>query len=312
MSYFSKIKPFAAARAKIKRFVAEEFPFIAALPAMIWQIFFSIIPVVAMLIYSFVGSDSTNNFLGIFTIDFYVNITKPPYFKAIYNSLLLAAGSVFGCLLFSFPVAYLIAFFIQKKFQPLAIILMMLPLWTNFIIRIYSWFFLLDKRGIFPAVLLNLGIIKQSTQFLFSPWVTIIGMIYCYYPFMLLPIYLSMSEIKNELIEASADLGANTFQTLRFLIIPSCLDDMIYSSIIIGLMAFGEFAIPELLGGAKHCFWGSIIASKFVLLRDFKSGAAYTFLGTVIILGLSALIYFLAILFKALITNGFKDKGPSK
>lgn len=77
-------------------------------------------------------------------------------------------------------------------------------------------------------------------------------------------------------------------------------------------MAFGEFAIPELLGGAKHCFWGSIIASKFVLLRDFKSGAAYTFLGTVIILGLSALIYFLAILFKALITNGFKDKGPSK
>ncbi len=312
MSYFSKIRPIAAAKAKIKKFVAEEFPFIAALPAMIWQIFFSIIPVLAMLVYSFIGNESTNNFLGIFTTDFYTNVAKPPYFKAIYNSLLLAAGSVFGCLLFSFPVAYLIAFYINKRFQPLAVILMMLPLWTNFIIRIYSWFFLLDKRGILTSVLLNLGILQQSTQFLFSPWVTIIGMIYCYYPFMLLPIYLSMADIRNELIEASADLGANTFQTLRFLIIPSCLDEMIYSSIMIGLMAFGEFAIPELLGGAKHSFWGSIIANRFMLLRDFKTGAAYTFIGTVIILGISGFLYCLAMLIKNLITNGFKNKGSLK
>lgn len=312
MLYFLKTKLFFATREKIRRFVADEFPFIAALPAIIWQIFFSLIPIVAMLIYSFIGNENTNNFLGIFTIDFYLKVTKTPFFKAIYNSLILAVGSIFGCLIFSFPTAYLIAFKIYKRFQPLAIILMMLPLWTNFIIRIYSWFFLLDKRGIFSVILLNLGIIQQSTQFLFSPWVTIIGMIYCYYPFMLLPIYLSMSEIKNELIEASADLGANNWQTLRFLIIPSCLGDMIYSSIMIGLMAFGEFAIPELLGGAKYSFWGSIIASKFTLLRDFKSGAAYTFVGTVIVLALSGFIYSVTVLFKSLLSSGFKEGFKDK
>ncbi len=132
------------------------------------------------------------------------------------------------------------------------------------------------------------------------------------YPFMLLPIYLSMSEIKNELIEASADLGANNWQTLRFLIIPSCLGDMIYSSIMIGLMAFGEFAIPELLGGAKYSFWGSIIASKFTLLRDFKSGAAYTFVGTVIVLALSGFIYSVTVLFKSLLSSGFKEGFKDK
>lgn len=256
-----------------------------------------------MAIYSVIGTNDTNNILGWFTLDFYVDLATAPYFKAIYNSLVLAAGSIIGCLIFSFPVAYLIAFCIKKRYQALCMILMMLPLWTNFIVRIYSWFFLLDKRGIFSIALRNIGAIDKSTQFLFNPVVTIIGMIYCYYPFMLLPIYLAMSGIRQELTEASSDLGASTWQTLRFLILPYCLPDMIYSSVLVGLMAFGEFAIPELLGGARYSFWGSIIASKFTLLRAFKSGAAYTFIGIGVIIAVLGFLYLVVDILKTLTSS---------
>jgi spermidine/putrescine transport system permease protein len=122
---------------------------------------------------------------------------------------------------------------------------------------------------------------------------TVIGMVYCYYPFMLLPLYISMSSIKTDLLEASADLGADTLTTLRVLIIPSCFSEIIFSSGIVGLMAFGEFAIPQLLGGSKYAFWGSVITSKFINQYDFKTGAAFTFLGLATICVITAVIYLL-------------------
>jgi spermidine/putrescine transport system permease protein len=298
MLYFLKIKTFKKVWSRLEEFFSEEFPFIAALPALIWQAFFSIVPLVAMFIYSIVGTEQTSNFLGIFTFDFYLELINYTYLKAIYNAMALAIGTIIAGLLFCFTAAYIITFYVRRKYQPLCVILMMLPLWTNFIVRIYSWFFLLDRRGILSLSLAKLGIIERSTQFLFNPLVTIVGMVYSYYPFMLLPLYMAMSSIRDEYLEASADLGANGLQTLRFLIIPYCLSDIIFCAGLIGLMAFGEFAIPQLLGGSKYSFWGSIIVSKFISQRNFKAGAAYTFLGVAAVTIFCATVYLLLQLIK--------------
>lgn len=291
---------------KLGAFLSEEFPFIAALPALIWQIIFSIVPFVAMFVYSVIGTDKTNNVLGLFTFDFYLELINYAHLKSIYNAIILSIGTIIGCLVFCFIAAYTITFYIRRKYQPLCVILMMLPLWTNFIVRIYSWFFLLDKRGILSAALCKAKIIERSTLLLFNNWVTIVGMVYCYYPFVLLPLYVTMSSIQDELLEASADLGANGWQTLKFLIIPYCMSEIISSAGLIGLMAFGEFAIPQLLGGSRYSFWGSIIVSKFIMLRDFKSGAAYTFLGIAVVLTLFCLLYIFVKLIKK--GNAYKHK----
>ena len=272
--------------------ISQDFPLIAAMPALIWQAAFSIVPLFAMFVYSILGTEHTKNFLHYFTFDFYSKLFNYTYLKVIVNSLALAFGTILGCLLFCFTAAYAIVFFVRRKHQPAYLILMMLPLWTNFIVRIYSWFFLLDKRGVLSMIMVKLGVIDRSTQFLFNPITTAIGMIYCYYPFMLLPLYMAMSSIKTDILEASADLGADTLMTLRMLIIPSCLSEIVFSSGVIGLMAFGEFAIPQLLGGSKYSFWGSVIHSLFMNQHDFKTGAAFTFVGLITI-GLVCFVVYL-------------------
>jgi spermidine/putrescine transport system permease protein len=175
-------------------------------------------------------------------------------------------------------VAYFIALKV-KKYKSLFLFSLILPSWTSFIVQIYAWFFLLKKDGLFTLLFKFFGLFKNSTHLLNSYFAVQIGMAYCFLPFMIFPIYTVLEKMDKRLIEASYDLGANTFNTFRRIIFPISMPGVLTGFLLVLISAFGEFAIPDLLGGGRKIYWGSIIVEKFLVSRDWKSGAAITVIG---------------------------------
>lgn len=252
----------------------DEFPFIAALPALLWQLVFLVIPAVVMLAMSFISHSPS----WWPTLEHYRQLLGGCYFRLMLNSYFLGIVTVFGCLCAAFPVAYFVTFHV-KEHRTLLLVLLMVPSWTNFMVRIYSWFLLLERDGVLCKFLHVVGLLAPSDHLLGTFTAVIIGMVYCYMPFMILPMYTSLASIDRRLLEASADLGATQLQTFRRVILPLALPGILTGSLIVFLSAFGEYAIPEVLGSSRNAYWGSAIADQIMVLRDFRSAAALTFFG---------------------------------
>lgn len=296
-----------------KRLVREEFPFVCAAPALIWELFFLYLPVVVLLWYSIV--DYGNPYLPTITLTLshYADLCNPLYFKVLANSFLLAALTAIICLLIAYPVAYFVAFKV-KRLRMLFMFFLILPSWTSLIVQIYAWFSLLEKRGFLNELLLGSGLITKRIHMLNNKFAIMVGMVYCFLPFMTLPLYAVLEKMDKKLLEASADLGANRFETLRRIVFPLSLPGVAAGMLLVFVPAFGEFAIPELLGGAKQALWGSLIVSKFVSSRDMHSGAALACLGVVFVLGAMAFCYaayrLFSIMSKNLSQGGKRSSSP--
>jgi ABC-type spermidine/putrescine transport system permease subunit I len=276
---------------KIKDKIQKETFFIFLCPALMWQFLFLYFPLVSLFFNSFfIFSPEKKTFVA--SIENYRKLLEPTYLKILSNSLSLAITTTLICLLIAYPVAYYLAFKV-KRLKMAALMFMTLPSWTSIIIQIYAWFFLLKKGGIISRILFSLGITSNPIHMINNNFSIMVGMIYCYLPFMVLPIYSILERIDRKLIEASADLGGNRFTTMKKVIIPLSLPGILGGIGLVFIPAFGEFVIPELLGGSKQVFWGNIIVSKFMNYRDWNSGAATIYVGflfPVLIIGISFLI----------------------
>lgn len=282
----------------IKRLTKQELPFIFASPALIWQLLFVYLPLLILFVNSLI--DKTKLFF--FTTKIYRNILSLFYFKVILNSFWLALLTSIITFLLAYPIAYFISFKV-KKYRTLFLFSLILPSWTSFIVQIYAWFFLLKKDGLFSFILSHLGIISSNTHLLNNFFAILIGMSYCFLPFMILPIYTVLSKMDKRLIEASCDLGANKFQTFFRVIFPISLPGVFSGLLLVFIPAFGEFAIPDLLGGGKSLYWGTVIVDKFLISRDWQTGAALTFSGIFSLILLFLLFSFFIKLFKTVISN---------
>ena len=263
--------------------------FVAALPAGVWQSMFFLMPILFLCTFSFFPDFSLTNGFGAVSMKNYRIILSHSYLKTIINSLSLAYSTAILCFLFCFPIAYFIAFYIHKH-QTLFLILFMLPSWTNFIIRIYSWFFVLRQDGFLAQMLVSLKILGSHDQLMANNFAIAIGMLHSFFPFMLLPLYSSLASINKQIIEASYDLGASKLQTLKNIVFPLVRQGASLGFVIVVISAFGEFAIPELLGGGKKIFWGNMITTKFLYLADYSLGSAAIVVGLVY-LGFSLVIF---------------------
>lgn len=242
-------------------------------PALIWQIYFLYAPLAVMLWVSFIHFDTNH-----WTLLNYIHVLKFLYIEIVVRSFLYASATSIICLVLGYPLAYYLALKTTKYRLPL-LFLLILPSWTNIIVQMYAWFFLLQRNGIFYKVLLFLRVIGPDARFLNTTGATILGLVYCFLPFMALPLYAVLEKIDKRLLEASADLGATKIQTFWHIIFPLSKPGMIAGLLLVFIPTFGEFAIPELLGGSKRLVWGSLIVNKFVIDRDFNGGAALTYLG---------------------------------
>jgi len=281
---FSVAKSFAiGSRMKFfRRPPASEIPFSIGAPAMIWQVLFFYLPLTILVITSLLKFDEFKVFQG-FTFEKISFFLRPLYLKVILSSFILALGNAILCLLIAYPLAYFLAFE-GKRFKNFFLFLLIVPFWTNFLLHVYAWFFVLEKEGFLNNLLRALGIITEPVSMLNTPFAIMIMMVYYYLPFMVMPLYSSLEKMDIRLIEASLDLGASWGQTLRRVILPLTKRGLMAGFFLVYIPSFGEFAIPELMGGDKWMFVGTIIAD-YILGDDTGSlGAAFTVVASLLLL----------------------------
>lgn len=199
------------------------------------------------------------------------------YLDALLTSLKVAAISTAICLLIGYPVAFYIAR-APENLRNLLLLLVILPFWTSFLLRVYAWMGFLNNSGLINNLLLWLGIIDQPMQMIRTDGAIYLGIVYSYLPFMILPLYANLQKLDGTLLEAAADLGARPLQTFAFVILPLSVPGILAGALLVFIPAVGEFVIPELLGPADTLMVGRVLWNEFFLNRDWPVASAIAML----------------------------------
>jgi spermidine/putrescine transport system permease protein len=198
------------------------------------------------------------------------------YFRIFWRSAELAAISTALCLLMGYPVAYFVGRS-SPKWRNRLLMLIMIPFWTSFLIRTYAWITILNENGLLNAMLRSLHLqmlIPDSGAILYTPTAVVIGLVYAYLPFMILPIYGSVEKLDDALIEASLDLGAGPWRTLAKVVLPLTWPGIVAGIMLVFVPAIGMFAVTDLMGGGKVLMLGNVIQNQFGQARDWPFGSA--------------------------------------
>jgi len=195
------------------------------------------------------------------------------YLSGFLGSLKIATISTLGCLLIGYPMAYAIAK-LPPHSRNLALMLVILPSWTSFLIRVYAWIGLLKGNGLINNALMSMGIIDQPLAMLHTPIAVYIGIIYAYLPFMILPIYTNLVKHDGSLLEAAADLGASPMTSFFRVTLPLSISGMVAGSMLVFIPSMGEFVIPELLGGPDTLMIGKLLWNEFFNARNWPGAAS--------------------------------------
>jgi len=219
----------------------------------------------------------------------YVRALEPLYMRILARSLGLAFATTALSLLVAYPVAYWIALRAPARFRSALLVLVILPFWTSFLVRMYAWIFVLRSEGLLNLSLEGLGLPRLSL--LYNDFAVMLGQLYGELPFMILPLYASLEKLDRSLLEAAADLGARPREALWRVTVPLTLPGIVAGSLLVFIPSLGAFLAPDLLGGARTVYIGNLIQSQFAIARDMPFGAALSFL-------LSLLVVLLLFLFR--------------
>ncbi|MCL4861338.1 MAG: ABC transporter permease [Caldilineaceae bacterium] len=254
------------------------------LPTLLWMIALLVIPLTLTLITSFGRRDVDGNVIYTFTLDNYLRLVgftergfDPLYLRIIGRSLWLAVQTTFFVILLAFPIAYYVARAPARRRNTL-LFLILVPLWTNFIIRIYAWVMILRTQGVLNSVLgFGAGLVGlpfQPLDLYPSQTAVLIGMVYEFLPFMILPVYTSLEKIEPSLYEAAADLGANATRTFLRITFPLALPGVMAGTILTFIPVIGTFVVSDILGGRQVILVGNLIQRQFLDARDPAFGSA--------------------------------------
>jgi len=195
------------------------------------------------------------------------------YLKTYLSSIKYALLTTLICLVIGYPFAYFMARS-PKHMQPTLLMLIMLPFWTSFLLRIYAWKTLLENNGIINNVLMSLGVIDAPLQKMNTPFSLMIGMVYSYLPFMILPLYANLSKLDMRYLEAAADLGTSPFKAFWLITVPLSKAGIIAGSMLVFIPTIGEYVIPELLGGSSTLMIGRVLWNEFFSNNDWPMASA--------------------------------------
>lgn len=278
-------------------------------PTLLWMIVLLIIPLILVVITSFGRRDADGNVIYTFTLDNYLKLAgysqdapcgdvAPPCFDNLYlnilgRSLSLAFQTTILTIVVGFPLAYFVARSPAHR-RNTYLFLILVPLWTNFVIRIYAWIMLLRTQGVINSVLgwiLGLiGIHFTPLEMLYTPGAVLVGMLYEFLPFMILPMYTSLEKIDNSLYEAAADLGAKPWRSFLRITLPLAAPGMVAGTILVFVPVMGTFIVSDILGGRQVILVGNLIQRQFLDARDPTFGSAASII--LMILTLIVTIYY--------------------
>ncbi|MEZ8687691.1 spermidine/putrescine ABC transporter permease PotB [Vibrio splendidus] len=238
-----------------------------------WLVLFVMIPNIMIIGTSFLTRDEANLIEMTFTLDNYLRLADPLYFKVLMHSFYMAIVATLLCLIIGYPFAYIVAK-MPTKWRPIMLFLVIVPFWTNSLIRTYGLKVVLGTQGVFNKGLLALDIIDKPLRIMYSETAVMIGLVYILLPFMILPLYSAIEKLDDTYLEAAKDLGANKLQTLLKVVLPLTMPGIIGGCLLVLLPALGMFYISDLLGGAKNLLIGNVIKSQVLNARDWPFGAA--------------------------------------
>lgn len=252
-------------------------------PAYLWLVVFAFLPFFIMLAFSFLSDVPLGQREVFFTLDNYTRFfERTLYQRLLWNSLALAGWTTLGCLVIGYPLALALARTVKGRWQAALFLLIIVPFWTNSLIRIYSWVIVLQRDGVIAQLFGLVGI--QIDSLLFTYPSVIVGLVHAYLPYMVLTIYVAIDRIDPSLFEAASSLGANRWRTFRRVLLPLSMPGVISGVILVFIPALGSFVEPRLLGGPAGLTLGMVIEDQFVESFNWTLGAALSFVMLVVVL----------------------------
>lgn len=242
-------------------------------PHIVWAAVFIVVPLVMVVYYAFTNSS------GDFTMENIYRLSD--YTTTFLRSIWYGIAATLICLLIAYPLAYIISQ-LKLRTQSTMVLLVMLPMWMNFLLRTYSWMTILEDGGVINSVLGRLGM--EPLHMINTAGAVILGMVYNFLPYMILPIYSVMTKLDRSLIEAAQDLGANKAQVMRDVIIPSTASGIVSGITMVFVPSVSTFYISQKLGGGRFALIGDIIEMQFQVSNNFNFGAALSLVLMVLIL----------------------------
>ncbi|PHX86355.1 MAG: ABC transporter permease [Opitutia bacterium] len=242
-------------------------------PMVVWLLLFVVAPMAILLVYSFCTRDDLGRVVFSFTWSNYARVFEPIYLQVLGRSVLYAGITTAICLALGFPVGWFIARQ-RAVVRNRLLLLVMIPFWTSFLIRTYAWISILKSEGLLNATLLAARVIPEPLEMLYTPAAVMVGLVYAYLPFMILPVYGSAEKLDNALVDAAHDLGAGPVRAFSEVIIPLTWPGITAGILLVFVPAIGMFAITDLMGGAKVAMIGNVIQSQFTKARNWPFGAA--------------------------------------
>lgn len=253
-------------------------------PIYTWLALFLTIPMLIIVVLSFMSRGVYGGVVAKFTLQNYVQLLDPMYLKIYWISIFIALGTTLLCLLIAYPFTYFLVQVDEKRRGPL-MLLIIIPFWTNSLVRVYAWIVLLRSEGVINTVLQSIGVIDDPLAMLYNYGSIFLGMVYTLLPFMILPLYSSIEKLDKNLLEAADDLGANGWKTFRHVTLPLTLPGIVAGSLLVFIPSLGYFFIPDLMGGGKEIIIGNLIKNQFLTARNWPFGAALAILLIALTLG---------------------------
>lgn len=259
-----------------------------ALPAYLYLIVLFLIPLGLVAMYSFASRSRTGRpELRDWNLDSVAKLIDPDFLRIAWRSLVLAAVTTLICLLVAYPFAYYIATR-SERIRNVLLVLVMIPFWSNFLVRTYAWKVLLGADGLFTTIGETLGL---WGQLLFTLPAVLIGLVYGWLPFMVLPLYAAIERLDWSLVEAARDLYASGWTAFRRVTLPLSRPGIIAGSILVFIPSLGAYVTPDILGGAKTTLLGNYIVNQFLAARNWPVGSAVSMAIMIVMLGATVLYF---------------------
>lgn len=242
-------------------------------PSFVWLVVFYAIPIVLVFLLAFKPVDAYGGLGEGWTLKTILDLRNPSYPAIIWRTFWQGIVSTAVCVAVAIPISYQLAR-MTSRWKNVILLLIIVPFWTNFLVRIYAWRVFLHADGIFKNLLVAIGLIEKSTTLLYNQWAVLVVMIYTYIPFAVLPIYASAEKFDFSLIDAAKDLGASSFYAFRRVFLPVISKGIWTAVMVVLIPAFGAYLIPDLVGGPSSELVGDKIAQRVFIDRNLPHASA--------------------------------------
>ena len=244
-------------------------------PTAMWLLLFLLIPMVYVVYISFCTKGVYGGVQNVLTLKNYTDIVSSLYLKVTWKSIVMAFETCVICLIIAYPFAFLLSR-TSKKVSGMLTLLIMLPFWVNGLLRLNGWSNILRDSGFVNTFLMKIGVISSPITMMYTNGAVLFGMVYCLFPFMVLPLHTSISKLDPALMEASMDLGAHKARTFLRVVLPQTLPGIFAGTIQVFIPSLGAFFVADVMGGGSSTYLGNLIQNQFLVARNWPLGAAFS------------------------------------